>query len=668
MKIKWGILGAGAIAKAFAHAVTQTSDNQLFAIGSRTNEKAAEFAKQWKLPKAYGSYEELLNDSELNAIYVCTPHPLHAKWALEALKAGKHVLCEKPFTLNYPEADYIFSIAREKRLFVMEAFMYRCHPQTAKLVELIKEKHIGEIRLIQASFGFQAAFNPNSRLFNNELAGGGVMDVGCYTVSAARLIAGAALGKPCAEPISVSGVARFAETGVDEWAAAVMKFENGIIAELSTAVSLRLENNIKIFGSEGKIIVPNPWCADRSNPQAGKIIIHRYNNPQPEEIIVEANKTSFAYEIDLFAEAVASGSMQPKYPAMNDEDSLGNMLALDKWRRSMGLIYKMEQPQNYSHTISGKPLQKRSESKMKYDTIEGLNKPVSKLVVGVDWPSWMPELAVLFDEWFERGGNAFDTAYVYGGGTQEKLLGQWVKNRGIREEVVIIGKGAHTPFCTPEHLSRELLISLERLQTDYVDIYFMHRDNPDIPVGEFIDVLNEHVRAGRIKVFGGSNWTLERVEKANKYAKRKSLQGFSAVSNNFSLARMVNPPWAGCIQTADKKSRKWFEKKNIALFPWSSQARGFFADGVASPEKQNDKSLVHCWYSDDNFERLRRAQKLAEEKKCLTINIALAYVLNQPFKCFPLIGPRKTSELLTALNALDITLSKKELEWLNLER
>src|SRR5690606_16431901 len=121
-------------------------------------------------------------------------------------------------------------------------------------------------------------------------------------------------------------------------------------------------------------------------------------------------------------------------------------------------------------------------------------------------------------------------------GRQERLLGHWMKHRGLRDQLVVIGKGGHTPFCTPEGLTCQLSESLERLQTDRVDIFFMHRDNPDLPVGELVDVLNEHVRAGRIGIYGGSNWSIERVAAANRYAKRKGLQGFGALSNNFSLA------------------------------------------------------------------------------------------------------------------------------------
>jgi aryl-alcohol dehydrogenase-like predicted oxidoreductase len=236
----------------------------------------------------------------------------------------------------------------------------------------------------------------------------------------------------------------------------------------------------------------------------------------------------------------------------------------------------------------------------------------------------------------------------------------------LREQVVIITKGAHTPDCNPQALTRQLKQSLERQQIDYTDIYVMHRDNPEIPVGEFVDVLNEHVRAGRIRIFGGSNWALKRIEEANAYARQKGLQGFSVVSNNFSLARMVDPVWAGCIAASDAESRAWLTKTQMPLLPWSSQARGFFTDRVA-PDNLSDKEMVRCWYSEDNWKRRERACEMAAKRNVLPINIALAYVLCQPFPTFPLIGPRNVIETRTSLRAMEIKLTPEELKWLNLE-
>jgi aryl-alcohol dehydrogenase-like predicted oxidoreductase len=348
-------------------------------------------------------------------------------------------------------------------------------------------------------------------------------------------------------------------------------------------------------------------------------------------------------------------------------DTLGNMAALDAWRKSAGLVYASEKPGFAFPTISGQPLRKRADAtRMPTIKVPGVPVAVSRLVMGCDNQSTMPHATAMFDDFFERGGNIFDTAYVYGGGQQERLLGHWIRMRGVRGQVAVMVKGAHTPECYPEALTRQLRESLERLQIECADIYLMHRDNLDVPVGEFVDVLNEHARAGRIRAFGGSNWTLERLREARAYAEKKGLQPFRCVSNNFSLARMVDPVWAGCVSAADPRMKQWLAETETTLLAWSSQARGFFTDR-AHPDKREDAELVRCWYSDDNFKRRDRAIELARHKGVAPINIALAYVLNQPFAAAALIGPRTIAETVSTLGAVGLELSEAELKWLNLE-
>ncbi len=663
--LNWGLLGAGAIAKAFAKGLSQSNTGKALAVASREIEKAQGFAKDHNITKSYGSYEALLADKEIDAIYVSLPHPFHAEWAIKSLRAGKHVLCEKPFAVNGAQAMAIHEAAKINSRMVMEAFMYRCHPQSAQLADLIKAKVIGEVRVIRATFAFATTFNPTTRLFANDLAGGGIMDVGCYAVSIARLVAGAALGTGVADPIEVKGAAHLGPTGVDHWAIGTLKFDKGILAQIATGVEANQDNTLQIFGSEGKMVLPNPFVANRANVDTGKIVICR-NGEAPRDVIVEAGCTSFAYEADAFAEGVEKGT--PPYPAQNIIDTLGNMRTLDRWRESCGLTYDFEKPEGYSKTtIDGSPLKVAEQNGMKYGTVAHLEKKVSRLIMGVDNQTNFPHCAVMFDDFFEKGGNCFDTAFIYGGGSMERMLGAWIKVRGVRDQTCVIVKGCHTPWAFPDALTVQLKESLSRLQIDCADIYMMHRDNPDVPVGEFVDVMNDHVKAGRIKAFGGSNWTLARVTEANEYARKNNLQGFSVVSNNFSLARMVNPVWGGCIAASDPESRKWFKETQTALLSWSSQARGFFLPDRAAPEKLDDKELARCWYSDDNFQRLARAKELAQKKGVSPINIALAYVLAQPFPTFALIGPRTLEETRTSLPGLTVELSEQEVKWLNLE-
>ena len=662
-KLRWGILSTGRIAGIFAQGLARAENGRLVAVGSRTQANADKFAAANGNPRAHGSYEALLADPEVEAVYIAVPHPQHVEWAVRAAEAGKHILCEKPIGLNYAEAMVMAEAARANNVLLMEAFMYRCHPQTAKIVELVRSGAIGEVKLVQATFGFNAGFNAESRLWANALGGGGILDVGCYAVSFSRLIAGAMSGAPFLNPTSVTGAGQLhPQTGVDVVAAATLKFANGLVAQVATSVGLSQDSSARICGTTGMIVVPSPWIPPSEGTPA-KFFLHQ--DGKVEEITVATAANLYGLEADAVATALARGERE--VPAMTVADMLGNMAALDAWRAAVGLTYEAEKPENFLHTHSRRPLARRPDAAIPTGTIPHLAKPVSRLIMGCDNTVTMPHSAAMWDDYFSRGGNTFDTAFVYGGGLQEKLLGQWIKNRGIREEVSVIVKGAHTPFCTPEWLTKELEVSLGRLQTPYADIYMLHRDNLEVPIGEFVDELNEHVKAGRIRAFGGSNWTLARVAAANRYAARKGLQGFSVVSNNFSLARMVDPVWDGCIAASDKESRRWLKKHQLPLLAWSSQARGFFTDR-AGPDKRDDEQLVRCWYADDNFARRERAITLAQKKGVSPIAIAAAYVLMQPFPTFALIGPRIISETVSSLVCLGVTLTPKETAWLNLER
>ncbi|HMB96501.1 MAG TPA: Gfo/Idh/MocA family oxidoreductase [Tepidisphaeraceae bacterium] len=338
-KINWGIIGAGGIARTFARALSSSNTGWLVAIASREQKIADAFANDFKIAKAHGNYASLLSDKDVNAIYIATPHPMHAEWTIKAAQAGKHVLVEKPIAVNEAECQSMIDAAAASNVFLMEAFMYRCHPQTQKLVELIRDKKIGEVRMIQATFGFHAGFDPQSRLFNRALAGGGIMDVGCYPVSMSRLIAGAATGKEFADPTDVKGEAHLGKSGVDEWAIATLKFPGDILAQISTSVSVNQDNVVKIFGSEGWIRLPNPWLYDSANAEVGKIMVYRHNE-SPNEVSIEASGTSFTYEADAAGAAILSHKNQT--PAMSWNDSLGNTRALDQWRQSVGLVYDFE--------------------------------------------------------------------------------------------------------------------------------------------------------------------------------------------------------------------------------------------------------------------------------------------------------------------------------------
>jgi predicted dehydrogenase/aryl-alcohol dehydrogenase-like predicted oxidoreductase len=658
-KVRWGILGPGAIARTFAGGVAHSKRGELVAIGTRNPDRPG-YAEHFGGARVLAGYEALIADPEVEAVYIATPHPSHAEWAIKAAEAGKHVLCEKPLGLTAFEADAMMHAARRAGTFLGEAYMYRLHPQTAKLLELIRDGAIGEVRAIKSSFGFaMPGFDPGHRLYANDLAGGGILDVGGYPVSMARLIAGAVEGLPFLEPSRVAGVAHLGESGVDEWAAAVLAFPNGILAEVACSVSLAQDNMLRVLGSEGRIEVPDFWFAGGHHGGTGRIEVIRRDG-RVKTVKVKEKRWLYAFEADAAAEAIRAGGQEFDPPGMTWDDTLGNLRVLDKWRADIGLVYDIERPERRSTTLRGTPLGRPSGA-IPHRPVAGLEKPASVVALGFeDFPDFA-SAAILLDAFFEHGGTIFDTAWIYGGGRTERVLGEWLASRGVREQAVVIGKGAHSPLTYPEVIGGQLAESLERLGTDHVDVYFMHRDNPDVPVGELVDALDAEVRAGRIRgPFGGSNWTRERFEEAVAYAEANGKAKPTVLSNNFSLAEMVEPIWPGCVAASDEGWRAWLAERGVTNFAWSSQGRGFFSPAGGADSEE----VKRVWHSPANLARRERARELAERLGRPPIHVALAYVLAQPFPVVPLIGPRRLVELDDSVSALSIGLGVDEVRWL----
>ncbi|KRB61269.1 oxidoreductase [Rhizobium sp. Root708] len=659
--IRWGIIGPGTIARTFADGVAHSRSGKLVAIATRNPSKPG-LAEAFPGARIVDGYEALLRDSEVDAVYVSTPHTGHAEWAIKAIRAGKHVLVEKPIALSSYDADAIYHEAKKAGVFAGEAFMYRVHPQTAKIVELIKSGIIGTVRIIRTSFGFNmGSFKAEHRLFSNDTAGGGILDVGGYPVSMARLIAGATEGKPFLEPEKVSGVGHLGQSGVDEWASAVLQFPNGIIAEVSCSIMAQQDNTLRVIGSEGRLEVKDFWFASGHKGGTGHIEIFKGNEQQTIE--VKEERWLYSFEVDAAGDAIRAGEHEFRSPGMSWSDSVGNLRVLDQWRASIGLEYGVEKAERRTANLAGGTV-KRGNS-IPQRQIPGISKPASVVTLGFEFFPNFAAASLTLDAFYEAGGNVFDTAFVYGGGKTEKIFGDWHTSRNVpREEIVLIGKGAHSPLCYPDVIAKQLDQSLERLKTDYVDIYFMHRDNTDVPVGEFVDAMDAEAKRGRIRgIFGGSNWTRERMEEAAAYAAKNGKAAPAALSNNFSLAEMLDPIWAGCVAASDDDWKKWLNAKQIPNFAWSSQGRGFFTDR-AGRDKRDDEEIVRCWYSDRNFERRDRAIELANKLGRSPIHVALAYVIAQPFPVIPLIGPRTIAELEDSLSALDIKLTPEQVKWL----
>ena len=337
MSVRWGLLAAGVIAHAFARGLAQTNSGRAVAVAARAEDSARAFANAYGIERAYGHYQALLDDPEVDAVYISTPHNFHSEWAIKAVQAGKHILCEKPVTVNCAEAVPVIAAARAAGVLFMEAFMYRTHPQLDVLRDMVGAGQIGDIRFIEARHGFNAGPGYAHRTTDAALAGGGILDVGCYAMSFARLAAGLAIGEGFANPTVVKGVGHVSH-GIDEYAAASLQFESGVAAQLATAVKAGLEQTALVYGSKGSIKIHSPWGGNGREPGDTKLTV--VEGRKKTERIVSLDRGIYAREADVFAQAIEAG--QTECAAMTPDDTLGNMRALDAWREEIGLRYKFE--------------------------------------------------------------------------------------------------------------------------------------------------------------------------------------------------------------------------------------------------------------------------------------------------------------------------------------
>jgi aryl-alcohol dehydrogenase-like predicted oxidoreductase len=316
---------------------------------------------------------------------------------------------------------------------------------------------------------------------------------------------------------------------------------------------------------------------------------------------------------------------------------------------------------------------------MRYGQVPHVGGRISRLVMGSMVFSTDKQALTndILDHFVAAGGTTIDTARVYALGTSEVAFGQWLQARGGRDQLVIIGKGAHHDRLTferrvnPAAIHEDVAASLQAMQLDRMDIYLLHKDDPDVPVGPIVEALNEEAAAGRIGAFGGSSWTHQRIAEANAYAEAHGLRPFTVSSPNLALAVPNEPMWEGCVSLAgDAEALAWYARTQMPLFAWSAQARGFFSGRYRpgmQPQTTDQENVVRTYFSAANWERYRRAEELAQRKGCTLQQLTLAWVLHQPLNLYALIGPASVAELDNSLGALDVTLSADEAAWLNLE-
>jgi len=316
-KIRWGILGTGMIAKKFAKDLKATDLGELHATGSRSQDTANLFSSEFG-GKAFNSYESLINDSEIDAIYNPLPNGLHAEWSIKAMNAGKHVLCEKPMARNISEVEEMFKVSEQTGKVLIEGFMYRAHPAIQKLIETVRNGTLGKVKLIRSNFSFTREVMDSDARYKAEHAGGGLMDVGCYCVNLARAI----IGK---EPSETSCIAHIHDKGVDDYAAGLLNFNGETLMTFTCGMTVMNNWTTYISGDKGEIEIDAPWFCDGT--------FKLTKGEQSEVIEARTDKPMYALEAEAFSKAVAGDE-----PWITKADTLGNMRVLDQLRQQSGVI------------------------------------------------------------------------------------------------------------------------------------------------------------------------------------------------------------------------------------------------------------------------------------------------------------------------------------------
>ena len=323
--MKWGILATGIIASKFASTINQMEGQELIACASRSKEKAEIFAEEHRIPRAYGLYEELVQDQDVEVIYIATPNNLHYENCLMCIEAGKHVLCEKPFTVNAKEAEQLFKAAEKHHVFIMEALWTRFLPGSIQLQEVLQQKEIGEVVWSRCEFGFASLGARKDRKFDSKLAGGALLDIGIYNLGFMRMIMKE-------EPISFQSTVTINAYGTDEFSSILLQYSEGKSALVTTSIGIPMERTAVIYGTAGNIIIEDHQFLQR--------FIVKPNGREPYTIEIPFEVNGFEYQILETEKCIRAGIMESMiYPK---EDILDSMKLMDKIRKSWNLKFDCE--------------------------------------------------------------------------------------------------------------------------------------------------------------------------------------------------------------------------------------------------------------------------------------------------------------------------------------
>ena len=324
-QFRWGLIGPGRIAENFAQALTVIDDATLYAVASRNKERSANFASKYNVEAAYHQYEELVNDDNVDAVYIATPHRFHYEQIKLCLEAGKAVLCEKPLTVNAAQSKELMLLAKSKNLFLMEAVWTRFLPIYTQVKSWLDSGVIGEVKSLDSNFGFCMPKDLDDRMYNHDLAGGALLDMGIYNITVSQWVYGE-------NPESIQAMSLLTDTEVDEHTSVNMRYSNGRFSQFTCSIMAKQRNDFCIYGTKGHIHIHDMfWCTNKATLVT-----------ESEELTIDKpfRATGFEYEIEEAMSCIRAGLLES--PTITHEDTLATMTIMDTIRSQVGQKYRFE--------------------------------------------------------------------------------------------------------------------------------------------------------------------------------------------------------------------------------------------------------------------------------------------------------------------------------------
>lgn len=701
-----GIVGCGLISLDYALGLKKYPFLKLLACTDRDESRAKKLAEDYDIPRVY-SFDDMLADPQIELIVNLTPPLSHVPVSTAVVQAGKHVYCEKPFARTLKEAVELVNLAQRMGVRVGAApdMFLGAGIQTCR--SLIRDRNV--IGSPVAATAFYAnhgheTWHPRPEFFYQD-GGGPLFDMGPYYITVLVTLLGSV------KRVGGSGQAAFKErvitnnperqgeripVEIPTHMTGFLEFADNVVATMIMSFDVWDHHLpvLEIYGTTGSIAVPKPTTFE------GPIRLRTFDGPDWQAVPLEFPR---GLNRGIGVADMAFSIMQNEPHRSTDELALHVTEVMEAFQTSCrtGKVVDLRttchttipMPRSLPYCLTSEKLSREKERKAltyfagwtlkkqeRIGWIDGIPTPLSRVIlgtVGIDSSSYRSQVEsfALLESALELGCHTFDTAAMY---ENERTLGEWIKINGIRDEIVLITKGGF-PFPDGGHrLSREELTfdlerSLDQFKVDYIDLYMLHYDDPNAPIDIIMETLNEYQQKGMIRAIGVSNWTTKRIAEANTYARQHHLAPVVASSVHFGLIPWTCPLWQGAVSLAADGAGDgelpWYVENHFPLLAYSPLSRGFFADWF-DPDSLEPRSMQiqQAFGSEKNVEKKRRVEALAKIKGFTRVQIALAYVFNQPLDVYTIVGVKDVRKLKENIEAVEIELTKEDMQWLALAR